>query len=359
MTIFQYIKKYGNLSFDVEPFNEVDNVILSFLTYLDFFDFFEEKITIQALGSKLLKDDNWIKKMKKDIMAVRGSVKLLKSVYCQKRYSNLELIHCEQDITVKSQFFAVTFRLPNGDCYVAFEGTDAMISGWREDFEMAIQFPVDAQKKAIAYLNRYFTFGFSSLIIGGHSKGGHLALVSSMYANFLVRRKIKKIYNNDGPGLIDFVYSSVLYQKIKDRYVHLVPNYAFVGILLKNDSDYHVVASSRFGLEAHYALYWIVEDNHFKKAKLSKFSEIIERSFPIWLAKYSFEERLQFINDVFLVFEENQITSLLDVKQSFMSMLKFIRSSVSVSKHVKQMIKDLISILNQAGLESSEKEGGE
>ena len=49
---------------------------------------------------------------------------------------------------------------------------------------MAIQFPVEAQKRAISYLNRHFTFGHAPLIVGGHSKGGHLALVGSMYANF-------------------------------------------------------------------------------------------------------------------------------------------------------------------------------
>ena len=355
MTIFQYIKKYGNYSFNLEPFNEVDNVVLSFLTYLDFFDFYEQEMTLQQLGNVLLNNSAWLKKMKKDIMAVRGSVKLLKAVYRTKRYGALNLLYCEQDITEKSQFFAVTFRFPNGTCYVAFEGTDAMISGWREDLELAIRFPVDAHKKAIAYLNHHFTFEHSSILVGGHSKGGHLALVSAMYTNFLVRRKIKKIYNNDGPGLLDFVYSSNLYDKVKDRYIHLIPNYALVGILLNNDSDYEVVASSRIGIEAHYALYWIVEENHFKRTKLSKFSEVIERSFTVWLSKYSLSERQQFVNDVFLVFEQNNITNLVDIKQSFMNTLKFIRSSVGVSNHVKFMIKDLISILNHEGFETLEE----
>ncbi len=51
----------------------------------------------------------------------------------------------------------------------------------------------------------------------------------------------------------------------------------------------------------------------------------------------------------FLVFEQSDINSLIDVKKSFTSTLKLIRSSVLVSDHVKQMIKELITILNQAG----------
>ena len=36
MNIFGYIKKYGKFSFTMEPFNEVDNVILSCISYVDF-----------------------------------------------------------------------------------------------------------------------------------------------------------------------------------------------------------------------------------------------------------------------------------------------------------------------------------
>ncbi len=349
MTIFQYIKKYSAFSFKQKPFNEVDNVILSFLAYLEFPDQLEDGITLQSFGTSLLEDDERVKKMKQDILSVRGSLKLLKAVYQQKRYRELQLFYREQEITEISQFSAITFRFPDGVCYVAFEGTDAMISGWREDLEMAIQFPVEAQKRAISYLNRHFTFGHAPLIVGGHSKGGHLALVGSMYANFLVRRKIQKIYSNDGHGLMDFVYRSPLYKKIKERYVHIIPNYAFVGILLRNDSDYEVVSSSHIGLEAHYALYWVVEEDHFKRARLSKFSKILEQGFSTWLDQYSLEERQQFVDDVFLVFEQSDINSLIDVKKSFTSTLKLIRSSVLVSDHVKQMIKELITILNQAG----------
>ena len=50
-----------------------------------------------------------------------------------------------------------------------------------------------------------------------------------------------------------------------------------------------------------------------------------------------------------MVFEQSDINSLIDVKKSFTSTLKLIRSSVLVSNHVKQMIKELITILNQAG----------
>ena len=75
---------------------------------------------------------------------------------------------------------------------------------------------------AIKYLNKHFTFTTKKLIVGGHSKGGNLALVASMYANFIVRNKIKYIYSGDGPGVLDKEFNSKKYQKIINKYTHLI-----------------------------------------------------------------------------------------------------------------------------------------
>ena len=34
MNLFHYVKQYGTYSFEEEPFNEVDNIILSQIAYL-------------------------------------------------------------------------------------------------------------------------------------------------------------------------------------------------------------------------------------------------------------------------------------------------------------------------------------
>ena len=38
MSIYEYLKEYGNYTFLEEEFNEVDNVILSLISYIDFQD---------------------------------------------------------------------------------------------------------------------------------------------------------------------------------------------------------------------------------------------------------------------------------------------------------------------------------
>ena len=46
--IFDYIKKYGDKTFEEKTFNEVDNLIFSSLSYIDYKDILiSKKITIQ------------------------------------------------------------------------------------------------------------------------------------------------------------------------------------------------------------------------------------------------------------------------------------------------------------------------
>ena len=63
--------------------------------------------------------------------------------------------YCEQfDGGAQTQFAAVTFRLPSGTLVVAFRGTDDSLVGWKEDFNMAFQYPVPAQVSAAEYLKK-------------------------------------------------------------------------------------------------------------------------------------------------------------------------------------------------------------
>ena len=52
----------------------------------------------------------------------------------------------------------MTFNITKNLSYIAFEGTDQLISGWKEDLKMAYKFPVLAHEYAINYINDNFNF---------------------------------------------------------------------------------------------------------------------------------------------------------------------------------------------------------
>ena len=92
---------------------------------------------------------------------------------------------------------------------ISFEGTDKHISSFREDANLACIYPVPSQTEAINYVNKNIKLFGPKVIIGGHSKGGNLALISGMYMKKYKQHKILKIYSNDGPSIRKKEFESI------------------------------------------------------------------------------------------------------------------------------------------------------
>ena len=53
MTLYEYIEKYGNMTFKEKAFNEIDNMVFSLIVYLDFNDLLDgESCTIEYVANK-------------------------------------------------------------------------------------------------------------------------------------------------------------------------------------------------------------------------------------------------------------------------------------------------------------------
>ncbi len=354
MNVLDYVRRYSNTGFEKKGFTELDNIVFSLLSYV----YYDGIVSTNGRNKMTLKQvrDFFFKmhptsEIKRNLLATRNAIKLLDEVSKTKRYKNI-LMYNYVSISDKSQqFCAITFEINSKLIYVSFEGTNHLISGWEEDCMMAYMFPVGAQRNAIRYLNRNFSFKNYNIIVGGHSKGGNLALVSSMYCNFFVRSKIIKIYNNDGPGLRQEQIESKNYKNIKDRLVHIVPNYTMVGLLLRHSNNYLVVKSNRLGLFAHDALSWQIDDDMFIPAKLSKFSRVLDEGFLKWLDKYDDKKRKEFVDYVFEIFEKNNISSLIEIVEDNRLILTLLKETKNIHSVVKEMLKDLIVILRQCNKE--------
>ena len=164
----------------------------------------------------------------------------------------------------ETQFSAVTFRLPNGICYVAYRGTDETIVGWKEDFNLAFSEPVEGQLLSVDYLNRAAESIAGSFYVGGHSKGGNFAAYACMNCEGKVRGRIMGIYDHDGPGLRPEVKALGAYDEIADRIHKTIPHSSLVGMLLYTDGVYRVVESRTIGLAQHNPYTWLVKDDHFQ-----------------------------------------------------------------------------------------------
>lgn len=350
---FDYVSYYGDNTFKDKEFNEVDNIIFSMISYIDFSDIVssdeKNKITISE-ASELYHKKYTNRQINNNITAIREASKLLKLLAKSKRFKDVKLFNYLYIGDDSSQFSAVTCEINKKLYYVSFEGTDKLLSGWEEDCKMAYNFPVRAHVYAKKYLDK-FTMKPVKLIVGGHSKGGNLALVSSMYSNYFVKKKIIKIYSNDGQGLRKAQIESKYYQKIKSRYIHIIPNSSIVGLLLRHDNDYIVVKSNMPGLVSHDAASWQISYDHFEKTKLSRFSKVFDEGFSSWLDKYDDEKRKLFVREVFNIFYSNNLKTLNDIKLKKELLTKLIDKSKEVNPVVKDMVKDLLKVIAKTNLE--------
>lgn len=96
--------------------------------------------------------------------------------------------------------------------YVAFRGTDDSLAGWEEDFKACYTMPVEAQVEAESYLGRIFNDYDGKIYIGGHSKGGNLAVYAAMTEGYKHRDRVVRIHNFDGPGFLEEYVKTTEYQ---------------------------------------------------------------------------------------------------------------------------------------------------
>ena len=162
-----------------------------------------------------------------------------------------------------------------------------------------------------------------------------------MMANFLVKSKIKKVINADGPGLLDKEFHSRDYQKLLSKYIHIIPNYSIVGLFLNHSNDV-VVESSVKGVLAHDVVYWNVEDDHFKKVELSYFTKELDREIAKWYHSFSDTDKEDFVKNLMDILEKADIRSIDDIKQHQKKILDFIYESKDMSATTKKVLSDFV-----------------
>ena len=343
MTIYDYIEEYGNYTFQERKINEVDYVIFSFLSYANIKDIMEENNnqTIQEIAKKHKekyqgKDNN--------IIAVKEGNKLLRSLMNKKRYNNCRIKDYEYRGDDTIQFGAMSIEYLPNKVFISFEGTDQLFSGWKENFLLSYEFPTKSHIAAISYINKHFTFKRKEIIVGGHSKGGNLALVAGMYANIFCRNKIKKIINADGPGLLDKEFQSKRYKNIEKKYTHIIPDQSLVGLFLNHSKDI-VVKSSMKGILAHNICYWNVNNNHFEKTELSAMSKELDKKIQIWFQNYSIADKESFTKNLSEILTKANIKTITELKENHLKIITLISKSKYMDEKTKKILEEFIKMV--------------
>ena len=202
----------------------------------------------------------------------------------------------------QTQFAAETFLLPDGTLAIAFQGTDDSFVGWKEDFNMAFQYPVPAQESALDYLETVAGLWRGPIILLGHSKGGNLAFYAALNATDDTRARISHVYCLDGPGFPETVVDSNRYRDIIGVVDKIVPTSSIVGMILETPEPCIVVQSTQRGIMQHLAFSWQVEQDHFIQVpSVSPGSQFFNRQLNLWLRGMTTEQRQQSVDALFSI----------------------------------------------------------
>jgi len=323
-----YLAWRGDLTFDISPFNEVDNLILAQLSYVDFHGI------VPTLGEKRMISLREASAMyfrahsEADILDDKSTTNktpfLLKAAASSKRFRNAALCKYYEkfDEEKEMQFAALHIRLDDNTTYVSFRGTDDTLIGWKEDFHMAVS-TVPSQIAAPLYLERSGYGTRRKLRVGGHSKGGNLAVYAAARCGTGTRDKIIAVYNNDGPGFQNDMLNSTAFNRILPSLLVIQPRSSMIGMLLNQKGRRLIVASSQKGLTQHDAFSWQVLGDHFEVEKsFSKSSVTFHREIQQWLSKYSKERVSSLIDDLFLVMGASGARNLSEVTEKGLRNLK-------------------------------------
>ena len=319
--LMDYLEWRGDLTFSEAPLNEVDNLAFCLLSYVDLdgivpADPRKGRVTLRAAAAEYFFSHPESGNRPLGLIIPADILTLFRRMAHTRRFRDLELTGFVSEISEErqTQFAALTLRLPEEGSFVAFRGTDDTLVGWKEDFNLSVMEEVPAQRRAAEYLNALDDPPDAPLYVGGHSKGGNLAVWGAVHADARVRARIRRVYSNDGPGFPRGTVESEAYRELSDRLRILLPEDSLVGLLLEHDGNFTVVKSNRKGLFQHDGLSWEVLGGQFLYAEglspagLRNDTVVRER-----IDAMNREERQDFIRLMFTLLESTGAKTLTDL----------------------------------------------
>jgi len=310
--IIDYINEFQSLDFNEKPFEAVDGLVLACFAYLDFGKLVPsisdelENVTIVDLS----KSDDY-EELFLDTFDPLKSEELFQAMLNSKRFGSIGLNYYvnEHDEKEEKQFAAVTVLFQD-IAFIAFRGTDNSFVGWKENFNMAYIPVIPSQKAASIYINYIAKLTNAKIYLGGHSKGGNLAIYSSMECGENVQDRIVAIYSFDAPGFKEDVHTQNGYLRVVDRIQKYVPKSSIVGMLLRQEENYFIVESSVSGILQHDAMSWVIEKGDFVYLDTLKEDSIqLNRLLNTLIENISDDERKRLINILYRIIIKNKIRS--------------------------------------------------
>ena len=296
--IFDYLKWRGDLTFTQDPPNAVDALIFSSLSYIQFHGMVEAvpqvPVTLKTAAEEFFAQDDY-----ESCCRIQKDLDLLHAAIQTRRYGESQIC-MYRDLLVpeqETQFAAMTFLLDDGSMFLAFRGTDNTLVGWKEDFNMTFQQTIPAQRLALQYTRDVALEYLRPMYLGGHSKGGNLAVFAAARSSPMLQQRMLEIYNHDGPGFTSYMMGDPGYLAMVPRIKTFIPQSSVIGMLLEHEEPYTVIRSKSVGLLQHDPYTWDVLGKSFLPVEeITEGSQFVDATIKTWFAEMTSQDRGQLVD---------------------------------------------------------------
>ena len=342
--IHDYLDWRGDLKFEEFGINEIDELILARVSYFPYDRIKmkpKEKFKDIAKKMESFTDNDFIWKGDKELLEKLGE---------SERYSDVTITdYIKHNVEEEQkQFSAITLHVGNSLHYVSYCGTDYSLYAWKENFNLSFMDKIPAQIEAKKYFDEIAKQYKGKFILGGHSKGGNLAIYAAVKASAKNKSRIIKALNYDGPGFRSDFLKSKEYKEMLPKLHEYIPQDSVVGRLLTQDEAFTVVLSTEKAILQHDIFSWVVhKDKLVKVPNTTKASKITNRALSNWIKNCSLEQRQIFIDSVYEMLYATEATSLKELSSTWVSKIGIVLKTYNnlsekdkkiMSKTVKQIV---------------------
>lgn len=352
--ILDYVAWRGDLPFTLYGPNEVDALIFSALSYIPFRGKVRE-MPEKSVPLRQAAEDFFASPEPIGYVRPEFDLALLRSASQSRRFGDVKLTRYREVLNKErdTQFAAVTFQLEDGSLYVSFRGTDNTLVGWKEDFSMCFRREIPSQKLAKQYLQEVLMTHKGPVRVSGHSKGGNVAVYAVSQLPPVLRERVVKVYDQDGPGFPEDFLEDPGYQAILPILVTQVPQGSVIGMILHHLEPLDVVKSSGSGIMQHDAFSWeVLGTKLIREEKLSDNAVFLQLTIETWLQDTDVDTRVRMVNMLFdlLTTGDAEVTGDLFLPKNLVAYISRLRTSEILRKYLAEDLSSLFRAAKKARL---------
>ena len=352
-----YVRWRGDLTFSQDPPNAVDALVFSALSYIHFGDLLDTPKLLRDAAEEFMQQED-----KESRVRTRSDTELLPLAGKSTRFGLSRLCYYRDilDPREDTQFAAVTFLLDDGSAFLAFRGTDSTVVGWKEDFNMSFQQTVPSQRLALQYTREVASDYIGPIRLGGHSKGGNMAVFAAARSSPQLQKRILDVYNHDGPGFSDYMMGDPGYRAMVPRIHTFVPQSSIIGMLMDHEEPYTIIKSKQIGLLQHDIYNWeVIGPGFVLMEEITADSRFLNETIRSWAAGLSNQERNQIVDALFGLLAQGNVEDATEILQprNIRSYLKILGANEQLRKLLSSEFQNFLDAARKTMLRlSSQRE---